>query len=190
MENYTPRLKRRYHDEIVGALKTQFGYDNVMQVPRLQKIVVNKGVGEAALNKKSLDDAVEELRIITGQQPSIRLARKSISNFKLRDGMAVGAAVTLRSDIMWEFLDRLIALALPRTRDFRGISDRSFDGRGNYTLGVKEQIIFPEINIDKIDHVSGLDITLVTSAPTDEEAFALLKEFGMPFVRREEAAAA
>jgi len=190
MENYTPRLKQRYHDEIVGALKTQFEYDNVMQVPRLQKIVVNKGVGEAALNKKLLDDAVKELRIITGQQPSVRLARKSISNFKLRDGMAVGAAATLRGDIMWEFLDRLITLALPRTRDFRGVSDRSFDGRGNYTLGVKEQIVFPEINIDKIDRVSGLDITFVTSAPTDEEAFALLKEFGMPFVRREEAAAA
>ncbi len=190
MENYTPRLKQRYHDEIVGVLKTQFDYDNVMQVPRLQKIVVNKGVGEAALNKKILDDAVKELRIITGQQPSVRLARKSISNFKLRDGMAVGAAVTLRGDMMWEFLDRLITLALPRTRDFRGLSDRSFDGRGNYTLGVKEQIVFPEINIDKIDRVSGLDITIVTSAATDEEAFALLKAFGMPFVRREEAAAA
>ncbi len=190
MENYTPRLKQRYHDEIVEALTKQFEYSNAMQVPRLQKIVVNKGVGEAALNKKLLDDAVEELRTITGQQPAVRLARKSISNFKLRDGMAVGAATTLRGDIMWEFLDRLITLALPRTRDFRGLSDRSFDGRGNYTLGVKEQIIFPEINIDKIDRVSGLDITFVTTAPTDEEAYALLKQFGMPFVRREEEAEA
>lgn len=189
MDKYTPRLKQRYHGEIVEALTKQFEYGNTMQVPRLQKIVVNKGVGEAALNKKLLDDAIEELRTITGQQPSVRLARKSISNFKLRDGMAVGVATTLRGDIMWEFLDRLITLALPRTRDFRGLSDRAFDGRGNYTLGVKEQIIFPEINIDKIDRVSGLDITFVTTAPTDEEAYALLKQFGMPFVRREEPAA-
>ncbi|NNF56709.1 MAG: 50S ribosomal protein L5 [Rhodothermaceae bacterium] len=189
MENYTPRLKERYREEIVDALTKQFGYDNVMQVPRLVKISVNKGVGEAAVNKKVLDDAIEEVRKITGQQPSVRLARKSISNFKLRDGMPVGVAVTLRGDIMWEFLDRLIALALPRTRDFRGVPDRSFDGRGNYTLGVKEQIIFPELNIDQIDRVSGLDISIVTTAETDEEAHALLKALGMPFVRREEAAA-
>lgn len=189
MENYTPRLKERYRDEIVAQLMEQFGYANVMQVPRLLKISVNKGVGEAAANKKVLDDAVEELRKITGQQPAVRMARKSISNFKIRDGMPVGAAVTLRGDLMWEFLDRLITLALPRTRDFRGVPDRSFDGRGNYTLGVKEQIIFPEIDIDKIDRVSGLDITFVTTAETDEEAHALLKAFGMPFVRREEAVA-
>ena len=188
MENYTPRFKTRYREEIVPALMKQFGYDNVMQVPRLLKITVNKGVGEASVNKKILDDAVEEVRKITGQQPSIRKARKSISNFKLRDGMPVGVAVTLRGDRMWEFLDRLITLALPRVRDFRGVSDRSFDGRGNYTLGVKEQIIFPEIDIDKIDRVSGLDVTFVTTAPTDEEAYALLKSFGMPFVRRGEAA--
>ena len=183
--NYTPRLKERYRSEIVAALTEQFGYDNVMQVPRLTKVVVNKGIGEASQNKKVLDDTVEELRTITGQQPSVRTARKSISNFKLREGMPVGAAVTLRGDRMWEFLDRLITLALPRVRDFRGVSDRSFDGRGNYTLGVREQIIFPEIDIDKVDRVSGLDISVVTTAETDEEAFALLKALGMPFVRRE-----
>ena len=187
MENYTPRFKERYRDEVVPALTAQFGYDNVMQVPRLVKISVNKGVGEASVNKKILDDAVEELRKITGQQPAVRNARKSISNFKLRDGMPVGVAVTLRGDIMWEFLDRLVTLALPRVRDFRGVPDRSFDGRGNYTLGVKEQIIFPEIDIDKVDRVSGLDITIVTTAETDAEALALLKGLGMPFVRREEA---
>jgi len=186
MENYTPRLKTRYREEVVPALVKRFGYDNVMQVPRLVKITVNKGVGEASANKKVLDDAVEEVRLITGQQPSVRRARKSISNFKIRDGMPVGVAVTLRGDRMWEFFDRLVTLALPRVRDFRGVPDRSFDGRGNYTLGVKEQIIFPEIDIDKIDRVSGLDVTIVTTAPTDEEAYALLKELGMPFVRREQ----
>ncbi len=190
MENYTPRFKERYRTEIVPALMQQFGYDNVMQVPRLVKVAVNKGVGEAAANKKVLDDAVEEIRKITGQQPSVRQARKSISNFKIRDGMPVGVAVTLRGDIMWEFVDRLITLALPRVRDFRGVSDRSFDGRGNYTLGIKEQIIFPEIDIDKIDRVSGLDVTFVTTAETDEEAYALLKALGMPFVRRGEEAEA
>lgn len=190
MENYTPRLKELYHNEVADALSTQFGYSNAMQIPRLLKISVNKGAGEAVQNKKVVDDAVEELRIITGQQPSVRMARKSISNFKLRDGMPIGAAVTLRGDIMWEFFDRLVTLALPRVRDFRGVPDKSFDGRGNFTLGVKEQIIFPEINIDKIDRVSGLDISIVTSAPTDEEAYALLKALGMPFVRREEAVAA
>jgi large subunit ribosomal protein L5 len=185
-DKYLPRLKQRYTDEIVPALMQQFGYKNVMQVPRLVKITVNKGVGEASQNKKILDDAVQEIRTITGQHPMVRRARKSISNFKLRDGMPVGVAVTLRGDRMWEFLDRLVTLALPRVRDFRGVPDRSFDGRGNYTLGVKEQIIFPEIDIDKIDRVSGLDITFVTTAETDEEAHALLKSLGMPFVRREE----
>ncbi len=185
-QTYTPRLKERYTDTVADALTKRFGYANVMQVPRLVKISVNKGVGEASTNKKLLDDAVQELRTVTGQQPSVRLARKSISNFKLRDGMPVGAAVTLRGVRMWEFLDRLVTLALPRVRDFRGVSDRSFDGRGNYTLGVKEQIIFPEIDIDKIDRVSGLDVTIVTTAKTDEEAYWLLKELGMPFVRREE----
>ena len=188
--NYTPRLQQRYRDDVVPALMKRFGYANVMQVPRLLKITVNKGVGEASQNKKVLDDAVNELRLITGQQPAVRKAKKSVSNFKLREGMPVGAAVTLRGTRMWEFLDRLVTLALPRVRDFRGIPDRSFDGRGNYTLGVKEQIIFPEIDIDKTERISGLDVTFVTTAPTDEEAYWLLKEFGMPFVRREEEAAA
>ena len=185
MENYTPRLKERYRSEIAPALTEQFEYVNPMQVPRLLKVVINKGIGEASQNKKILDDTLEELRKITGQQPTVRSARKSISNFKLREGMPVGAAVTLRGDKMWEFVDRLITLALPRVRDFRGVPDRSFDGRGNYTLGVKEQIIFPEIDIDSTPRISGLDITFVTTADTDEEAFALLKAFGMPFVRRE-----
>lgn len=187
-EKYIPRLKQRYTDEVVPALMQQFGYNNPMQVPRLVKISVNKGVGEASQNKKLLDEAVEELRKITGQQPMTRQARKSISNFKLRDGMPVGVAVTLRGERMWEFMDRLVTLALPRVRDFRGIPDRSFDGRGNYTLGIKEQIIFPEIDIDKIDRVSGLDVTFVTTAETDEEAQALLKGLGMPFIRRGEEA--
>jgi large subunit ribosomal protein L5 len=185
MENYTPRLKERYRSEIVPALTEQFGYDNVMQVPRLLKVVINKGIGEASQNKKVLDDAIEEIRKITGQQPAVRNARKSISNFKLREDMPVGVAVTLRGDRMWEFVDRLITLALPRVRDFRGVPDKSFDGRGNYTLGVKEQIIFPEIDLDSVSRVSGLDISFVTTADTDEEAHALLKAFGMPFVRRQ-----
>jgi large subunit ribosomal protein L5 len=182
---YIPRLKQRYRDEIVPALMKQFGYTNVMQVPRLVKISVNKGVGEASQNQKLLDNAVEELRLITGQQPGISKARKSVSNFKLREGMPIGAHVTLRGDRMYEFMDRLVTLALPRVRDFRGVPDRSFDGRGNYTLGVKEQIIFPEVNVDRTDRISGLDISFVTTAATDEEAHALLKEMGMPFVRRE-----
>lgn len=187
METYVPRLKTQYRQEVVPALMKQFGYDNLMQVPRLVKISVNKGVGEATQNAKLVDDAVEELRKVTGQQPAVRKARKSVSNFKLRQGMPVGAATTLRGDRMWEFLDRLVTLALPRVRDFRGVPDRSFDGRGNYTLGIKEQIIFPEINVDDIDRISGLDVTFVTTAKTDEEAYALLKQLGMPFVRREEA---
>jgi large subunit ribosomal protein L5 len=185
MKGYTPRLKTKYRDEVMGALREQFGYANVMQVPRLLKISINKGVGGAVQNKKMVDDAVEELRRITGQQPVVRTARKSVSNFKLRQGMPIGAMVTLRGDRMYEFLDRLVTLALPRVRDFRGIPDKSFDGRGNYTLGVKEQIIFPEIDVDKVTEISGLDVTFVTSAKTDEEAQALLKAFGMPFVRRE-----
>ena len=185
MENYTPRLKERYRAEIAPALMERFEFSNPMQVPRLTKVVINKGIGEASQNKKILDDTLEELRKITGQQPSVRNARKSISNFKLREGMPVGATVTLRGDRMWEFVDRLVTLALPRVRDFRGVPDRSFDGRGNYTLGIKEQIIFPEIDIESVARVSGLDITFVTTAQTDEEAHALLKELGMPFVRRE-----
>ncbi len=189
MENYTPRLKERYRSEIIDALTEQFGYANVMQVPRLMKVVVNKGIGEASQNKKILDDAIEELRKITGQQPATRNARTSISNFKLREGMPVGVTVTLRGDRMWEFVDRLVTLALPSVRDFKGVKDRSFDGRGNYTLGIKEQIIFPEIDIDSTPRISGLDITFVTTADTDEEAHALLKALGMPFVRREAQAA-
>ncbi len=190
MDGYVPRLKQHYRDEIIGSLTKQFGYENPMQVPKLVKIAINKGVGEASLNKKILDDAIEEIRTITGQQPTVRMARKAVSNFKLREGMAIGAAVTLRGDRMYEFLDRLVTLALPRVRDFRGIPDKSFDGRGNYTLGIKEQIIFPEINVDKTDRISGLDVTFVTTADTDEEAFALLKAFGMPFIRRGEEAEA
>ena len=182
---YTVRLKEKYRKEVVADLTKQFSYTNVMQVPRLLKISINKGVGEASQNKKLLDDAIQELRAITGQHPVTAKAKKSVSNFKLREGMPIGVHVTLRGDRMYEFLDRLVTLALPRVRDFRGIPDKSFDGRGNYTLGVKEQIIFPEINVDKIDRISGLDITFVTSAHTDEEALALLKALGMPFVRRE-----
>lgn len=183
---YVPRLKKKYREEVVPALMKQFGYRNVMQVPRLVKICVNKGVGEAAQNKKVLDDAIEEIRLITGQHPVVRRAKKSISNFKIRKGMPVGVSVTLRGDRMFEFFDRLVTLALPRMRDFRGVSDRSFDGRGNYTLGIPEQIIFPEIDVDKVERISGFDITFVTTAKTDEEAYALLKLLGMPFVRREE----
>ncbi len=187
---YVPRLKTKYLEEVVPGLMQQFGYDNVMQVPRLLKISVNKGAGEATQNKKVLDDAVEEIRRITGQQPVIRKARKSVSNFKLREGMPIGVSVTLRGERMYEFLDRLVTLALPRVRDFRGVPDKSFDGRGNYTLGVKEQIIFPEINVDQVDRINGMDVTFVTSAKSDEEAYALLKALGMPFVRRGEEAAA
>lgn len=182
---YTPRFKERYRNEVVPELTKRFDYKNVMEVPRLVKIIVNKGVGEAAENQKALDNAVEELRRITGQHPAISRARKSVSNFKLRQGMPIGCYVTLRDTRMYEFLDRLITLALPRVRDFRGIPDRSFDGRGNYTLGIHEQIIFPEIDVDSVDRIDGMDVTFVTTAETDEEAYALLKELGMPFVRRE-----
>ena len=184
---YTARLKEKYRTEVIPELQKQFNYDNIMQVPKLVKISVNKGVGGASQNKKLLEDAVNEIRSITGQQPMIAKARKSVSNFKLREGMPIGAFVTLRGDRMYEFLDRLVTLALPKVRDFRGIPDKSFDGRGNYSLGIKEQIIFPEINVDKIDNISGLDITFVTTAKTDEESYALLKALGMPFIRRETA---
>lgn len=185
----TPRLKERYRNEVVPELTKRFGYENVMEVPRLLKIVVNKGVGEAAENQKALDNAVDELRRITGQHPSIARARKSVSNFKVRQGMPIGCYVTLRDARMYEFLDRLVTLALPRVRDFRGVPDRSFDGRGNFTLGVHEQIIFPEIDVDRVGRIDGMDVTFVTTADTDEEAYALLKELGMPFVRRETAEA-
>lgn len=186
MENYVPRLKTRYLDEVVPALQERFGYSNIMEVPRLEKICINRGVGEASENQKALDDAVEELRTITGQHPVVRSARKSVSNFNIRQGMPIGVSVTLRDARMYEFLDRLITLALPRTRDFQGVSDRSFDGHGNYTLGIAEQTIFPEISVDHVDRINGMDVTFVTTSETDEEAYALLKELGMPFVRREE----
>ncbi len=177
----TVRLKTMYQQEIIPKLKEKFGYRNIMQVPELEKIVVNTGVGEAVQDSKSLDAAVKELTTITGQRPSMRKAKKSISNFKLRAGMSVGCAVTLRGDRMYEFLDRLLNFALPRIRDFRGISPNSFDGRGNFTLGIREQVIFPEISYSKIEKIMGMDITIVTSAKTDEEAFELLKDFGAPF---------
>ncbi len=182
---YTPRLKTKYREDVLPELTKRFGYENKMEVPRLVKIVVNKGVGEAAENQKALDSAVQEIRRVTGQHPAIAKARKSVSNFKLREGMPIGCYVTLRGDRMYEFLDRLVTLALPRVRDFRGVPDRSFDGRGNYTLGVQEQIIFPEINVDSVDRISGMDVTFVTTAETDEEAYELLKGLGMPFFRRE-----
>jgi large subunit ribosomal protein L5 len=178
------RLHTQYKSEIAGKLKEEFGYDNVMAIPKLQKIVINVGVGEAIQDKKALDTVVENVAMITGQQPVTTKAKKSISNFKLRDGMPIGCKVTLRGRIMYEFMDRLINLALPRTRDFQGIPDKSFDGRGNYTLGIKEHTIFPEIDTDKVTKMHGMDITFVTSGETDEEAYALLKHFGMPFIRR------
>lgn len=183
---YTPRLKKRYREEIIPQLQNQFGYDNELQVPRLRKIAINKGVGEASENQKALNDAIEELRKITGQQPAVTRAKKSISGFNIRRGMPVGVRVTLRDARMYEFYDRLVTLALPQERDFDGVPDRSFDGHGNYTLGVKEQVIFPEIDVDSVDRISGMDVTFVTSAETDEEAYALLKALGMPFIRRGE----
>lgn len=179
-----PRAKDQYTNSIVADLKDKFQYKSVMQVPKLTKIVLNKGIGAAVADKKLVDQGVEELSIITGQRAVATKAKVSISNFKLREGMPIGAKVTLRGSKMYEFLDRLITIALPRVRDFRGINDKGFDGRGNYTLGVTEQIIFPEISIDKINKISGMDITLVTTAKTDEEAHALLKAFGMPFINK------
>lgn len=179
------RLKEKYVKEIVPKLKEQFGYKSIMQVPKLDKIVVNMGVGQAVQDAKILDEAVKDLETITGQKSSVRIAKKSISNFKLREGMKIGAKVTLRREIMYEFLDRFISLALPRVRDFRGVPDKSFDGRGNYTIGIKEQIIFPEINVDKVTKILGMDITFVTTAKTDKEAYELLAAFGMPFRKKE-----
>jgi large subunit ribosomal protein L5 len=178
---YSPRLKDKYHSEIISALKKQFNYKSEMQVPKIQKICLNQGVGAATADKKLIDTAIIEMAQISGQKPVSTKSKKDISNFKLRKGVAVGVRVTLRGDKMYEFLDRLVAVALPRIRDFRGINDKGFDGKGNYTLGVPEQIIFPEINIDKISKLQGMDITIVTSAPNDAEALALLKEFGLPF---------
>jgi large subunit ribosomal protein L5 len=176
-----PRLRTRYEDEIAPALTKRFGYANPMQVPRVQKVTLNMGVGEAKQDSKMLDAAQEQLATIAGQKPNVRRARKSIANFKLREEMPVGLSVTLRGARMWEFLDRLMSIAIPRIRDFRGLNPRSFDGRGNWSLGIREQIIFPEIDYDAVDQVRGLDVTITTTAPTDEEAFVLLEALGMPF---------
>ncbi|MEI6583796.1 MAG: 50S ribosomal protein L5 [Chitinophagia bacterium] len=178
---YTPRLADKYSKEVVPALMKKFSYKSIMQAPRLEKICINRGVNGAVTDKKLVDVAVDELNMITGQKAVPTLSKKDISNFKLRKGMPIGARVTLRGEKMYEFLDRLVSVALPRVRDFKGISDKAFDGRGNYTLGVTEQIIFPEIDIDKVNKITGLDITFVTTANTNEEAFELLKELGMPF---------
>jgi len=175
------RLKEKYLKEIRPAMQSKFGYRNIMEIPRLEKIVVNMGIGEATQNPKALDGAVEDLMTITGQRPVVTKAKKSIAAFKLRKGNKIGCKVTLRGDRMYEFLDRLVNVALPRVRDFKGVSPNSFDGRGNYTLGLREQLIFPEIEYDKIDQVRGMDITVVTTAKTDEEAMELLRLFGMPF---------
>ena len=175
------RLKEKYETSIKKELTEKFGYTTPMQVPKLEKIVVNMGVGEAVHNSKALEDAIEELTVITGQKPIATKAKKSIANFKLREGMPIGAKVTLRGERMYEFLDKLVSIALPRVRDFHGISGNSFDGRGNYTVGIKEQLIFPEINFDKISKIRGLDIVIVTTAKTDEEGRALLLGLGMPF---------
>lgn len=179
--SYIPRFKDKYKNEVVQKLQEQFNYKSVMQVPRLVKISINQGVGNATQDKKLVDNAVNDMTIIAGQKAVATKASKSISNFKLREFMPIGARVTLRDKQMWEFLDRLITVALPRVRDFKGISDKSFDGRGNYSLGIKEQIIFPEIDIDKVNKITGMDITFVTTANTDAEAYALLKELGLPF---------
>ena len=180
-ENYTPRLKTRYREEIKKALNEEFKYDNVMQIPGVTKVVVNMGVGDAARDSKLINGAIEDLTAITGQKPQVRRAKKSIANFKLREGMPIGARVTLRGDRMWEFLDRLLTIALPRIRDFRGLSDQQFDGHGNYTFGLTEQTMFYEIDIDKVDRPRGMDITVVTTATNDEEGRRLLKELGFPF---------
>lgn len=179
-----PRLKTKYQEEIIPALKEKFQYKSVMQVPKVTKICINKGIGAAVADKKLIDHGVEELGLITGQKAVATLSKKSISNFKLREEMPIGARVTLRGERMYEFFDRLMTVALPRVRDFKGVKDRGFDGRGNYTLGVTEQIIFPEISIDKVNRISGMDITFVTTAGTDEESYELLKAFGVPFANK------
>ena len=182
-ENYTPRLKKKYMDEIAPAMMKKFGYKSVMQIPKLDKITVNVGCGEASDNSKVLDAVCNDLAIITGQKPVVTRARKSIANFKLREDMPIGAKVTLRQDKMWEFLDRFFNIALPRVRDFRGIQNGGFDGRGNFAMGIKEQLIFPEIEYDKIDKIRGMDIVFTTTAQTDEEARELLELLGAPFAK-------
>ena len=178
---YTPRLKNKYKDEVVSSLMKRFSYKSIMQVPRLEKIAINRGVNGAVNDKKLIDIALDELTTISGQKAIATMSKKDISNFKLRKNMPIGTRVTLRGEKMYEFLDRLIAVALPRVRDFKGVNEKSFDGRGNYTMGVTEQIIFPEIDIDKVNRITGMDITFVTTAQTDEEAYELLMEMGMPF---------
>jgi large subunit ribosomal protein L5 len=179
-----PRLKDKYQSEIVPALKEKFQYSSIMQVPKLEKICINKGIGAAVADKKLVDTGIEELTTISGQKAVATMSKKAISNFKLREDMPIGAKVTLRGERMYEFLDRLLNVALPRVRDFRGVNDKGFDGRGNYTLGVKEQIIFPEISIEKVNRINGMDVTFVTTANSDEESYELLKAFGMPFTRK------
>jgi large subunit ribosomal protein L5 len=183
--NYKPRLKGKYNEEVIPALQKQFQYTSSMQVPKLKKICINQGIGDAVSDKKMIESAVKEMTTITGQKAVPTYSTKDISNFKLRKGVAIGVRVTLRGDKMYEFLDRLIASELPRIRDFKGVNDKGFDGRGNYTLGVTEQIIFPEIDIDKVSKIQGMDITFVTSADTDKEAHALLSEFGVPFKKKQ-----
>jgi large subunit ribosomal protein L5 len=178
---YKPRLREKYLQEIVPALMTQFGYKSTMQVPRIAKVCLNQGLGVAITDRKHIDNGINEMSMVAGQKAVATKSRKDISNFKLRRGMAIGVRVTLRGDKMYEFLDRLISVAIPRIRDFRGINDKGFDGKGNYTLGIAEQIIFPEIDIDKVSRINGMDITFVTTARDDREAYALLKEFGIPF---------
>jgi large subunit ribosomal protein L5 len=181
MSEYVPRLRKKYQEEIVPQLMKEFGFKNTMEVPKLQRIVVNMGVGEAVQNAKLIESATEELTLITGRKPVVTRAKKSIASFKLREGLPIGVMVTLRREQMYEFLDRLITLALPRTRDFKGVSPKAFDGRGNYTLGIREQIIFPEINYDRVDRIKGMNVTLVTTARNDEQGRALLRSLGMPF---------
>ena len=180
-ETYVPRLKERYLSDVKKSLTDEFGYDNPMRIPRLDKIVVNMGVGEAVTDSKRIDGAVNDMTLITGQKPVVTKAKMSVAVFKLREGMNVGVKTTLRRDRMYDFLDRLVNIALPRVRDFRGLSPHSFDGRGNYSMGLREQIVFPEIDYDKVDTIRGMDITICTTAPSDEEALALLKGFNMPF---------
>jgi large subunit ribosomal protein L5 len=181
MSEYVPRLRKKYQEEIIPQLMKEFGFKNTMQVPKLQRIVVNMGVGEAVQNAKLIESATEELTLITGRKPIVTRAKKSIASFKLREGLPIGVMVTLRREQMYDFLDRLITLALPRTRDFKGVSPKAFDGRGNYTLGIREQIIFPEINYDRVDRIKGMNVTFVTTAKNDEQGRALLRSLGMPF---------
>lgn len=182
--NYVPTLKKQYNEDIAPKLRAEFGYKSFMEIPRINKICLNQGIGEATADKKVVESALEEMSLIAGQKAVPTKAKKSISNFKLREGMVIGVRTTLRGNQMYEFLERLIHIALPRVRDFQGIRDRSFDGRGNYTMGIKEQIIFPEIELDKVSRITGMDISIVTTAQTDKECYSLLKHFGMPFVNR------